>query len=68
MAVILCVWQNMLVYCYGWILVKTPFVDGGLLLAYRKKNNLRNPCRVAKLTLQVQAWFANLATACCQIA
>lgn len=28
-------WQNMRVYCYGWVFVKAPFVDGVLLLAYR---------------------------------
>lgn len=32
----------MLVYCYGGALVKTPLVDGLLLLAYMNINNLKN--------------------------
>ena len=37
-----CVWENMLAYCYGWLLVKTPLVDGVLRLAYINVNNLKN--------------------------
>ena len=39
----ICVWENMPPYYYRRLLVKTPSVDGVLLLAYRNMNNLKNP-------------------------